>query len=132
MFVPSIYSDKIYISKKNNKFILNEERNDLSDTLILSAIKRINKSHSMNIKFIKFFLKKYSTGSSYHIGGSFKMNQHTNILSTDLLGRPKDNKKVSIIDSSILPSLPSNSHTFLTMVNAYRISNEVMKKIINL
>ena len=81
----------------------------------------------MNIKFIRFFLKKYSTGSSYHIGSSFKMNQHTDILSTDLLGRPKGNKKVSIIDSSILPSLPSNSHTFLVMSNILRITNILLK-----
>ena len=41
------------------------------------------------------------------------------LFSTDIFGRPYNFKKISVVDSSILPSLPSNSHTFLTMANCY-------------
>ena len=66
-------------------------------------------------------------GSSLHLGSSFKMSEKNDIYSTDLLGRPYNYKKVSIVDSTILPSLPSNSHTFLTMTNCYRIVDKLFK-----
>ena len=60
-------------------------------------------------------------------------NDFINLFHTDTFGRPYNFKKISVVDSSILPSLPSNSHTFLTMANCYRITdNLVNKKFISL
>ena len=60
------------------------------------------------------------------------MKKNINLFSTDIFGRPYNFNRISVVDSSVLPSLPSNSHTFLTMANCYRITdNLVNKKFIN-
>ena len=39
-------------------------------------------------------------------------NDFINLFNTDIFSRPYNFKKISVVDSSIPPSLPSNSHTF--------------------
>ena len=56
------------------------------------------------------------------------MKNNNDLFSVDLMGRPYKSNRISIVDSSVLPSLPSNSHTFLTMANCYRITDELVKK----
>ena len=81
----------------------------------------------LNIWF-PLFTKKFKPGSSYHLGSSFKMKKIKDLFSTDILGRPHNCRKISVVDSTILPSLPSNSHTFLTMSNCYRITDNLINK----
>ena len=60
-------------------------------------------------------------------------NDFINLFNTDIFSRPYNFKKISVVDSSIPPLLSSNSHTFLTMANFYRITdNLVNKKFISL
>ena len=56
------------------------------------------------------------------------MKKNNDLFSTDILGRPYNFNRISVVDSSILPSLPSNSHTFLTMANCYRITDNLVNK----
>ena len=56
------------------------------------------------------------------------MQKTISLFSTDIFGRPYNFNKISVVDSSILPSLPSNSHTFLTMANCYRITDNLVNK----
>ena len=46
-------------------------------------------------------------------------NEPIYLFHTDIFGRLYNLNKISVVDSSILPSPPSNSHTFLTMANCY-------------
>ena len=55
------------------------------------------------------------------------MKKEKDLYSTDIYGRPYSFNKVSIIDSTVLPTLPSNTHTFLTMCNSYRITEKVIQ-----
>tara|TARA_B100001013_G_scaffold181209_1_gene109024 strand:- start:234 stop:398 length:165 start_codon:yes stop_codon:yes gene_type:complete len=48
----------------------------------------------------------------------------TKNLSTDLLGRPKNFKRIHCIDASVLPSIPATTITLSVMANAYRIVSE--------
>ena len=48
----------------------------------------------------------------------------TKEISTDLLGRPNNLKRIHCIDASILPSIPATTITLTIMANAYRIGSE--------
>ena len=82
-------------------------------------IAKLNKNNNLEVRFLSFLVKKFQAGGSYHLGSSFQMKKNNDLFSTDMFGRPYNFKKISVVDSSILPSLPSNSHTFLTMANCY-------------
>ncbi len=45
-------------------------------------------------------------------------------LETNRLGKLNQYKRVSIVDSSIFPTIPAQSITFSIMANAYRIATE--------
>ena len=71
-----------------------------------------------------FFLGKQKIGHSVHYGGTIPMN-HSQELASDRHGKVKGFKNLHVVDSSIFPSIPSTSPTFVMMANAYRIGHEV-------
>ena len=50
---------------------------------------------------------------------------------TDIYGRPLGFKNVHIIDSTILPSLPTATIVFASMSNSLRIAKAVISKILS-
>jgi hypothetical protein len=62
---------------------------------------------------IKFALP----GEGVHNGAWLPMGS-----STDLLGRPAGSKRIHVVDSSIIPSVPAGAITFTVMANAARIA----------
>ncbi len=82
----------------------------------------------VDIKIFSKPLFQNSFGKSFHIGSSFPMNNDTNPNSTDYLGSLKNFSNVHIIDSSIIPKIQPNTFTLGTMVNAHRITMELLKK----
>ena len=128
-FLNSEDSGTLILKKDNGKFNLSVGKvQKKSEKIINNLINKINNEKNIKIKMSKFFLKKFYVGESYHWGSSFKMQKNNNIYSTDIFGKPYGFKKVSIIDSTVLPTLPSNSHSYLTMCNAYRITDAIMNK----
>ncbi len=107
-----IISIKNIISKdkKNNYYA--QVKNDLKNT------------------FKKYFpfliiLKSSNFGDSNHYGSSFPSKNSKKIPnSTDLLGRYKNLKNIHIIDSSSMPSLPTNTLTYTLMVHSARITDK--------
>jgi len=126
-FINSENSSTLIIRGNQGKFHLSICNNKKSKKIISKAIKKINENKNLEVKILKFFLKKFYTGESYHWGSSFKMKKVKDLYSTDIYGRPYGFNKVSIIDSTVLPTLPSNTHTFLTMCNSYRITEKVIE-----
>lgn len=62
-------------------------------------------------------------GGGNHVGGSFPMRHSpTSETDTDTLGRPFGWKRVFLVDSSVLPSIPATTITLPTMANAWRIA----------
>jgi len=128
-FLNSEDSSTLILKKDNGKFNLSVGKvQKKSEKIINNLINKINNEKNIKIKMSKFFLKRFYVGESYHLGSSFKMQKNNNIYSTDIFGKPYGFKKVSIIDSTVLPTLPSNSHSYLTMCNAYRITDAIMNK----
>ncbi|MBT8004215.1 MAG: GMC family oxidoreductase, partial [Rhodospirillales bacterium] len=57
-----------------------------------------------------------------HCGGAFPMrDKPTDLLDSDILGRPFGWKRVYAVDSSVFPSIPGTTIAFNIMANAYRI-----------
>jgi choline dehydrogenase-like flavoprotein len=54
-------------------------------------------------------------------------NNNDNFGKSDKWGRPFGFKKVHIIDSSVLPSIPATTITLTVMANAARIANNHKK-----
>jgi choline dehydrogenase-like flavoprotein len=64
-------------------------------------------------------------GSSNHIGGSLPMSSSPGPLQTSTRGAVEGLPGLFIADSSVLPSIPSNTITTGVMANAYRIGTHV-------
>lgn len=66
-------------------------------------------------------------GQGYHSGGTFPISLEPKVFESDILGRPLSLKRVHIVDSSVLPSIPSGTITLTVMANAYRIAEQSAK-----
>ena len=64
-------------------------------------------------------------GIQNHIGSQFPLEEGGNPLKSDKYGSIKHFKNLHIIDSSVLPFIPSGPITFTVMANAFRITDEV-------
>ena len=122
-------SDNLLMRCSNGLFSLNIEKDkNITTNILKKIIAKLNKNNNLEVRFLSFLGKKFQAGGSYHLGSSFQMKKNNDLFSTDIFGRPYNFKKISVVDSSILPSLPSNSHTFLTMANCYRITDNLINK----
>lgn len=74
---------------------------------------------------IPFFNGEQEIGNSVHYGGSMPMTKKSDFLNTDHYGEVSGFKNLHVVDSSIFPTIPSTSPTFVIMANAYRIGYEV-------
>ena len=74
---------------------------------------------SIRILPITFSVKISAQGEGYHFGAWLPMGEKS-----DLLGRPNGYLNVHVVDSSVLPNIPSGPITFTIMANALRIIDE--------
>ena len=92
-----------------------------------SRVSRFLDRKLMRIGFLPLpFTKKGSAnGFGYHLGGSMPMGG-SGQMATDSLGRFEDSSRISFVDTSVLPSIPSTTIGFLAAANAYRIANAAL------
>ena len=129
-FFDSKDSSNLIIKNSNGSFSINiKYNNNKTNKILKKIIFKLNRNIGLDVTFLSLFTKKFKPGSSYHLGSSFKMKKIKDLFSTDILGRPHNCRKISVVDSTILPSLPSNSHTFLTMSNCYRITDNLINNV---
>ena len=88
----------------------------------LKKILRRSKMLSLGI------LRKDSLSAfSYHFGCSFPMRSNpTQPTDTDVFGRPFGWKRIHLVDTSVLPSIPATTVGMLTMANAHRIASKAL------
>lgn len=70
-------------------------------------------------------------GHSQHFGSTLPMKKNPKENEVDLLGRPVGFSRISFIDASILPTIPSAPTTINVMANAVRICSEIYHKILS-
>jgi choline dehydrogenase-like flavoprotein len=66
-------------------------------------------------------------GEGNHAGGTFPMRHHPGDFETDRHGRLPAFRRVHMVDSSVLPSIPALPPTYTLMANAYRIGKEAAR-----
>jgi choline dehydrogenase-like flavoprotein len=62
-------------------------------------------------------------GRGFHSGGSFPMREDPGKFESDVLGRASGFKRVHVVDSTVLPTIPATTITFTVMANARRIAS---------
>ena len=121
---------KFILKKKENQEIieLSEKINLKTNNIINNVIETINKKNNIFGGFIlKIFKRTGYPGEGNHFGGVFPMKNKPKKFETDVYGRQNFSKRIHIVDSSILPSLPASTITLSVMANAYRIGAEYDK-----
>ena len=104
------------------------KNSNLSDMVFKEVKDKINHYYKEIGGFIvaRFAIKQLP-GESQHFGASMPMHESPNGLETDILGRPFNLKNTHVIDTSILPDIPSTPTTLLVMANASRIAEQCLK-----
>ena len=118
-------SKQIELTKNNNiisvRNIISKDKKNNYYSQVKNDLKNVFK------KYFPFLiiLKSSNFGDSNHYGSSFPFKKSKKISnSTDLLGRYKNLKNIHIIDSSSMPSLPTNTLTYTLMVHSARITDK--------
>lgn len=81
--------------------------------------------------FIRWQVQIGRPGEGRHVGASFPMHDHPAKNQSDLLGRAVGLKRVHMVDSSVLPSLPATTFTLSAMANARRIISDAQQTLSN-
>jgi len=96
------------------------------------TLRRVSRELAAFMKGAGFFRLPFvsqdsSAAQGYHFGASFPMiDNPTKSHETDILGRPFDWKRVHIVDTSVLPRIPSTGIGVVTMANSYRIASSAV------
>jgi ferredoxin len=100
---------------------------------VKSSIKKVIKNCSphlirMGLLTKSCLLKIGMVGEGNHFGGSFPMSKNPkDIFESDLFGRPYNLKRVHMVDSSIFPTIPSKTITYVVMANSARIVDGIYR-----
>lgn len=125
-----------YIVKLCPEGIDGSSRLETRQELTSESSKAANLAHSRLKKILHRsrmislgFLRKDSLSAfGYHFGSSFPMRKNPqNPTDTDEYGRPFGWKRVHLVDTSVLPSIPATTLGMLTMANAHRIASAALE-----
>ncbi len=88
------------------------------------------RSRARRLGFWPIPLMKYlgTPGEGQHIGATFPMTPSLSrrMDSVNLVGEHQQLRRVHVVDSSVLPELPTATITFTAMANAFRITRDVL------
>jgi choline dehydrogenase-like flavoprotein len=74
-------------------------------------------------------LQMSAGGKSYHWGGTFPHADSGSRLSSDPLGRVAPWRRVHLVDSAVLPTIPATTFALTVMANAHRIVDSTVKEL---
>ena len=75
---------------------------------------------------LRALMRRGEPGRGFHTGSSFPMvARRPEGFESDTLGRVAGLKRIHVVDSSVLPSIPATTITFTVMANAHRIGTIV-------
>lgn len=99
---------------------LTAESSNAAD-LAHSRLKKI--MHRSKMLSLGFLRHDSIANAGYHFGCTFPMRKNpNNSTDTDEFGRPFGWKRIHIVDTSVLPSIPATTVGLLAMANAHRIA----------
>lgn len=77
---------------------------------------------------LSVLMRRGEPGRGFHTGGSFPMSARPMGLESDVLGRPAGLRRVHVVDSSVMPTVPATTITFTAMANAHRIGTLAVRE----
>lgn len=121
-------SAEIKINSTNKSMSVSEKKNNKTNKTIKNLFKfLLINSKILGFKPLSFMSRIGKFGRGFHSGGSFPMHKNPIGFRSDKWGRPFDFKRVHCIDSSVLPSISSETITLTVMANALRIADNYKK-----
>ena len=124
-FRPLFKSNSHYCMKTDslNSFLIE----NLTLRPLLKTIYSFLKKHKIKTGLTPapLLCKDSTFGSSFHTGGTLKMASNPKEKQTSINGKLWCSNRVHVVDSSILPTIPSTTITYSLMANAYRIGATV-------
>jgi len=122
-YVNSQDSDSLVMEKFENLIVVRQIKNQKQEKTVNRNLRKLSKNLWKAGLFIPtIFLKPTPPGSGFHLGSSMPQG-----IATDSWGRLSIWQNVHIVDASVLPTLEVGSITPTIMVNAARITREVIK-----
>jgi hypothetical protein len=119
---------EIKLSSDGRKLLVTGHRNPAADDIVRKVALKLFRCRGLIGGVPLYLLKRLDLpGGSYHTGGAFPMRQIPKFLETDRLGRLSSLPGVHIVDSSVLPDVPTSAPAFTVMANAHRIASECLK-----
>ena len=130
ILIPSKFSPIIKVSLGEKKsLVLESQENNESGKIVKRIIKKLNDKNLLCFKIMSKLMIRLGVGGSQHLGSSFKMHKVPSKFETDTSGRPFGFKRIHVIDSTVLPNLPTATLVFATMSNSIRIAKKVINNI---
>ncbi|MGB0661419.1 MAG: GMC oxidoreductase [Mangrovicoccus sp.] len=91
--------------------------------LLPQAAQRLGKgTRAAGLWALPFALRFAEAGGSFHLGSSLPMARNPKLGQSDLLGRPTGQRRLHVVDASVLPAIPATTITYPVMANAHRIA----------
>ena len=129
-YLHSDYSSKIIMQSNKNfnsetkyEYIFNYEKAEGVEEIIKKITYFLKKNLDNDFYIFEKLTNINLAGASYHYGSSFPMCKQNNSFGdfTDLNGKLNNFSNVFILDSSILPDMPSQPTTLNVCINVLRI-----------
>jgi choline dehydrogenase-like flavoprotein len=127
LYFPSQYSkNTVRLQRNGNLTITGGEAANLAEAR-RHVIKRVRSAFSkLGAWLLPIVSRSLLPGSEVHYAGTLAMGGLTNVA-----GQVNSYPGLYIADASLLPNLPSKSHTFTAMANADRVGEGLAREILN-
>jgi choline dehydrogenase-like flavoprotein len=126
VFLHSDDSHSMSLQSRDNgeSFQLEAIHNPRTEAIMNSLLKKLQQQgRNLGGKPLSFARRNGLPGRSFHAGASLPMSANPGPMESDIFGRPAGLKRVHVVDSSVLPSLPAATITLTVMANAHRIAS---------
>lgn len=111
--------------RPNQRFELRPVDNPDTKKIVRRLVRKLlAHSNSLGLTPLSPLREMGEPGRGFHSGGTFPMRADPGPLESDTLGRPFDWKRIHVVDSTVLPSIPATTITLPVMANAHRIATE--------
>ena len=126
MYLHSEDSNSAVATERNDKIVIEEIVNPRREKVLRDLWKYLVPSLA-RVGLVGFppLAEVATVGEGFHSGASIPMSLNPKPGFSDLLGRPFGSKRIHVVDSSVLSSIPAGPITFSVMANAHRIASQL-------
>jgi NAD-dependent dihydropyrimidine dehydrogenase PreA subunit len=127
VYLDSEDSGDLKVELGDEKITITGNESSKSNKRLNIFLEKVRQSFSI-LKLVPIRLTLSSKlGHSQHFGGSLPMTKDPKFNSqTDMLGRPFMQRRTFVVDTSVLPTIPSVPTTINVMANSVRISKSII------